>query len=243
MYRMRFFALAAVVCAATALSAKADSVYNVTVTAATGVTSACTAGLTGTLDINAGGGVFLSAPAGSTSGCYIGASGSQPGGTPAITTFIGGLHSSSAGLTPTEGTAAQLNALTDHTWYAEFGEECGGTSQCVASNNSTNSSSGSADIDILINNSNASETFTVYDNTGAADTTSNGPGPSTCSSPQGTSVITVAAHTICYEDLSTGASLAVSSNAPPAPEPASVALLGSGLVLTAGILRRRKRSR
>jgi MYXO-CTERM domain-containing protein len=220
-------------------SAKADTTYNVTVASVAGVTAACAASNSGTFTTFTSGGVLLEVPTASTAGCYVGNySGTPSAPTPngLATTFIPGLN--------TEGTAAGLNALTTG-WYAEFGAICGGTGQCTASNDSSNSNS-SGDIDVLLNSSNASQTFQVYDNVGNIDTANNTAATGCSYTGGGTgghATFTVAANTICFEDLSTGGSIAMTIGAPSVPEPSSVAFVGLGVLGAAEWFRRRRKAK
>jgi MYXO-CTERM domain-containing protein len=218
------------------VSANADTVfgtYTVTINSVAGVTSACTAGSTGTFQTFTSGGILLEAPTSSTSGCYVGgysgtAGAPTPNGTP--TTFIDG----TAWTHPT-GSASQLDALTTG-WYAEFGAICGGTGQCTASNSMTNSSN-SGDIELFINQTGSSKTFTSYDSSGNALSNFN---PAATGCTYSGSLFTVAAHTICFEDLGTGGSIDLTINAPAVPEPTGVGLAALGVLGIAGLIRRRK---
>jgi MYXO-CTERM domain-containing protein len=215
------------------LTASADTTYNVTLASA--APNDCTS-TTGTFETTSAGGVLLEVPGGSSAGCYVG--GFNSGGpTGMATTFISGLGTGGGA----EGTAAGLNALTTG-WYAEFGTICDPTSaSCVNSNSSTNAGNNgdgnSADIEVLVNSSGSSQNFTTYDTSGNADNGANTPAPG-CSFSGST--FTVAAHTVCFEDLGTGGSIALTINSPAVPEPKGIALIGLGVLGLAGFIRRRR---
>lgn len=214
---------------ALAFNATADTTYNITIASVAGVTSACAAGNAGTFTTFTNGGVLLEAPNAVTSGCYVGGySGTAGAPTPngLETTFISGLTN--------EGTAAQLNALGTF-YYAEFGAICGGTAQCTASNSSNNGSN-SGDIEVLINSTGSSQTFTIYNSGGTADGFANTPA-SGCT-VTGTT-FTVAASTICFEDLSTGGSIAMTAHIA-VPEPANVGIISLSVLGIAEWFRRRR---
>jgi hypothetical protein len=217
-------------CVGVTLSAMADEQFPLTISQAAGVSTSCKSGLAGTFDINSSGGIFVAAPSGSTTGCYVGALNSQASGTPQITTFISGLN--------TEGTAAQLFALQTG-WYAEYGEICGGSGQCTGANNMTNGSN-SGDIEVLVNSTSTSQTFTTYDSSGNANTPGNN-APAGCTY-SGT-LFTVSAHTICFEDLSTSGSIAMTINTSPVPEPTNVAFVGVALLAIAALISRKRQAK
>lgn len=213
-----------------AVSASADTTYDITIAAAAGTASTCKAGNTGTFETFTDGGVLLEAPSGSTSGCYVGNYSGTPGApTPngAETSFISGLTG--------EGTATGLNSLATG-YYAEFGAICGGPGQCTASNNSSNGA-GSGDIDVLVNSGSTSQTFSIYNTGGTKDSAGN-TAPTGCTY-SGTT-FTVAADTICFEDLSTGGSIAMTIGTPAVPEPANVGIASLGVLGIAELLRRRR---
>ena len=169
------------------------SATTVTISAVTPGSGTCAAGQTGTLVTDASGGINVNVMSGGSTTCFVGADGTF--GNANDTTFIGGLN--------TEGTAAGLNALAQG-WYAENGMICNGTSGgsplCVQANSSTDGTN-SGDVDVLINRTGSSVVFTTYNTGGTANTTSNGPGPSSCSVGTGGGTgITVAANTICFLD-------------------------------------------
>ncbi len=205
----------------------------ITVTGVSGVTSACAVGNTGTFT-GSSGGILLEAPGGSTTGCYVGGF-SGTAGSPSPnglnTTYIGGLSG--------EGTAAQLDSLTTG-WYAEFGVICGGAGQCTASNSSTNQSN-SGDIEVLVNATSSAMNFQIYDNTGTLDPIYNTPSSSGCGANASTKTFTVAANTICIEDLSTSGSISMSIGTPTTtPEPSTFAffLIGCAVLSGAAFARR-----
>ncbi len=207
----------------------------ITITGASGTASTCASGDTGTFTISAGG-ILLEAPGGSTAGCYVGGfSGTAGAPTPngADTTYIGGLSG--------EGTAAQLGTLTTG-WYAEFGVICGGTSQCTASNSSTNQNN-SGDIEVLVNSGSTAVNFQIYDNNGTLDPIYNTPSAPGCGANASTSTFTVAANTICIEDMSTSGSISMTIGTPTTtPEPSSFSFLLIGCaILSATTLARRRR--
>jgi len=109
--------------------------------------------------------------------------------------------------------------------YAESGEICyaptSGSEQCVASA-----------FEALVNTTASSMGFNV----GTINNVP--PSPTTCSANTSTETLTVAANTICFEDLTDSGSIAFTVNAPtpvtPTPEPSSLFMLGSGLLSLAG---------
>src|SRR5579884_844360 len=216
----KFALFAGVLCFAGALSANASTI---TITGTSGAAATCTAGLTGTFTIDAAGGVLLEAPNG-TGGCYVGgysgtAASPTPNGTDTTYINITGVS--------TEGTAAQLFSLTTG-WYAEFGVLCGGPGQCTASQNSSNNNN-SGDIEILVNSGGTSKNFQIQDNTGAIDSIFNAPSASGCGANVDTKTFTVAANTICIEDLSTSVSISLTIGAPSSvPEPSSFGFMSIG---------------
>ena len=199
----------------------------VTVTGVSGVTSACAVGNTGTFT-GSSGGILLEAPGASTAGCYVGGfSGTAGSPSPSglNTTYIGGLSG--------EGTSAQLDAL-DTGWYAEYGAICGGTGQCTASNSSTNQSN-SGDIEVLVNATGSAMNFQIFDNTGTVDPIYNTPSSSGCGANASTKTFSVAANTICIEDMSTSGSISMTIGAPTTtPEPSTFAFLLIGCAVLSG---------
>lgn len=199
----------------------------ITVTGVSGVAATCAVGNTGTFTISSGG-ILLEAPGGSTAGCYVGgfsgtAGSPSPNGTD--TTYISGLSG--------EGTAAQLDSLTTG-WYSEFGAICGGTSQCTASNASTNQNN-SGDIEVLVNAGSSAVNFQIYDNNGTLDPIYNTPGAPGCGANASTSTFTVAANTICIEDMSTSGSISMTIGTPTStPEPSTFAFLLIGCAVLSG---------
>jgi hypothetical protein len=204
-------------------SAKATSV---SIVATNTAFTACPAGTAGTLTTNSSGGIVVEF-LGVTTGCYIGDSGV----TGAASTYIGSLT--------TEGSASGLNSLSTG-WYAENGAMCDATGSCSTANNSTNNNT-SGDFEVLINRGSSSTTFQIYNTGGTVDSAGNPgiTGGCTYVVNSGAATFTVAANTICFEDLSTGASIAIDVNAPTStPEVATMLLVATGLFLMALVGRR-----
>jgi hypothetical protein len=211
------------------LAAASASATSVTVQANNGNYAACPSGTTGVLTTNSAGGIDV-VFAGTDNGCYIGDSGVT--GTPS--TYIGSLTG--------EGTASGLNSLSTG-WYAEYGAMCDATGSCNYSSSSTNGS-GSADFDVLINRTGSTMTFQIYNSSNTIDGAGNsgiaGPtGQCSYTVTSGQATFTVAANSICFENLSTGASIAIDVNTPTAtPEVATMLLVATGLFLMALVGRR-----
>ncbi len=170
---------------------------------------------------------------GSVDGCFAG------GGSPTAATEMLYVSLANQPGTGGEGSAAELNLLATG-WYAFTGQICSGISECTASNSSTNGNN-SGMIDMIVNRTSSTQTFTIYNNTGTADAIGNLPSATGCGgSGTTTGTFAVIANTVCFQDLSTGGSISFAVNAPSAvPEPATSALIGLGLA-AASLLGRRK---
>jgi PEP-CTERM motif-containing protein len=234
-WMVKSIATIAVFSVATAVTAKAGIITNATIVGAGGTTASCAAGVVGTFEWSTTG-AYLNTPTNSTTGCFAGGNNGSPAFTPLINTeatFVGGFT--------TEGTSAGLAALATG-WYAlNNGSLCGGAGQCTNSTGSDNGQN-SGMLSLMVNRTNAAVVFQIYNSGGTVNSITNVPPAAAlgCTADVAAKTFTVAANTICIQDLTQSGSISVTFNAPASvPEPTTSALMGLGLVAF-GLLTQRK---